>query len=158
MSPQRLKRFRKRIVVIVEDSTTLLRMLSDAISDLPIDVMTATTAEGGLDIMQSLVTDLVVQDVFMPGRGGLWAIEQMRERDPDVKILAISGGWGAMESDRTLKAAKVLGCDACLIKPFDMAVFRQQVIDLLGGEFAEIAASEEKTATSDPSTLRFSEA
>ena len=158
MPSPRLNRFRKRIVVIVEDSTTLLRMLSDAISDLPIDVMTATTAEGGLDITQSLVTDLLVQDVFMPGRGGLWAIEQIRERDPAVKILAISGGWGAMESGRTLKAAKVLGCDACLIKPFDMTVFRQHVIDLLGGDVAKIATVEEKPLAQEPSTLRFSEA
>lgn len=136
----------------------MLRILSEAINDLPIEVLTATTAEGGLEAMQSLVTDLVVQDVFMPGRGGLWAIEQIRIKDPSVKILAISGGWGSMESNKTLKAAKVLGCDACLVKPFKLEVFREKVLELLGGELFDEFSTQGQAETPAGEAVRLSEA
>ncbi len=60
----------------------------------------------------------VIIDIFRPGIGGIEGIKLIREKHPDAKIIAMSGGFGPMDKEQALKAAKQAGADAVLAKPF----------------------------------------
>jgi CheY-like chemotaxis protein len=61
---------------------------------------------------------IVLTDIFMPGMGGIEGISSIKENFPNIKIIAMSGGYGNTGAERTIKAAKKIGADVGLEKPF----------------------------------------
>jgi len=72
--------------------------------------------------------DLLVTDLYMPGRDGLEIISELRRIDPYLKILAISGGSG---KQLMLKTAQTLGASKVLAKPFTPDEFLGAVQEVL---------------------------
>jgi CheY-like chemotaxis protein len=64
--------------------------------------------------------DLILCDVFMPGKDGLQTIRELRALRPDVKVVAMSGGGRKIGVD-LLGVARAFGAAATLPKPFDAA-------------------------------------
>ncbi len=74
--------------------------------------------------------DLIITDLVMPNQEGLETIRAIRERYPDVGIIAISGAFGG----KFLKMAKGFGADATLIKPIKPDQLWSTVAGVLAGE------------------------
>src|SRR5205807_7303003 len=76
-------------------------------------------------------SDLLLCDLFMPGKEGLETIRELRREFPDVKIVAMSGGAlnGTMDF---LPVAARLGALAVLSKPFTPEALLAVVEDVLG--------------------------
>ncbi|HXE17857.1 MAG TPA: response regulator [Stellaceae bacterium] len=55
----------------------------------------------GLEKFAGCAFDVVIADIFMPGEDGIGAIPKIRDQDPFVGIVAISGGGCAARLDRT---------------------------------------------------------
>jgi CheY-like chemotaxis protein len=90
--------------------------------------------------------DLVLCDMFMPGRDGLEAIRALRAESAGVQIIAMSGGALAGKLD-FLPAADFLGAVGLLRKPFDRATVLEAVERALATPSAE--------PPGDPSPLTF---
>lgn len=74
----------------------------------------------------------MITDLVMPGKERLETIMELRRRDADVRIIAISGGgFGSTGMDDYLKTAKLLGASAILAKPFSQEELLQAVADAL---------------------------
>jgi CheY-like chemotaxis protein len=74
--------------------------------------------------------DLVVMDVHLPRLNGCDALQRMRERDPLVKAILLSGGLNEQEFDRpgTLQGVKFLQ------KPFQNHELVRAVRDTLDAQ------------------------
>ncbi|NLU11649.1 MAG: UvrY/SirA/GacA family response regulator transcription factor [Gammaproteobacteria bacterium] len=68
--------------------TAIARMLSDS-SDLNV-VGEADSGEQAYNMVRELLPDVVLMDIRMPGIGGLEATRKIKQRFPQVKILALS--------------------------------------------------------------------
>ncbi len=68
--------------------TAIARMLSD-ISDLLV-IGQASSGEQAYDMAGELNPHVIVMDIRMPGIGGLEATRKIKQRFPDVQILALS--------------------------------------------------------------------
>jgi len=73
--------------------------------------------------------DLVITDLFMEGMGGIEGIQLMRKRKPDVPIIAISAGYEGMPRESALLAARKVGANEALAKPFTM----EQLSEIVSG-------------------------
>ena len=62
----------------------------------------------------------LITDIFMPESDGFEAIAAFRREFPQTKIVAISGGGTRAKQDY-LAAARLVGADATLQKPFDVS-------------------------------------
>jgi CheY-like chemotaxis protein len=87
----------------------------------------AASAQEGIDFLETEAFDILITDIIMPGIDGVQAIRQIREKNPGIKILAISGGGNfgkteykpeAITTTAYLQAATEAGADALLTKPF----------------------------------------
>jgi CheY-like chemotaxis protein len=79
-------------------------------------------AEDGLEGLKSFRTfrpDVVVTDMVMPVKGGLDTIRLLHEWNPEVKIIAISGGARLGNKDLLVEAAN-LGAARIIVKPFEI--------------------------------------
>ncbi len=101
------------------------------------DVRTAAEGEEGLSLCRQKPADLVVTDLFMPGKDGLETIQQLRLEFPDVPIIAVSGSTKRGPGD-LLEVARHLGAKRTLAKPFDAEQFTDAVREILGDVRATI--------------------
>jgi DNA-binding response OmpR family regulator len=62
--------------------------------------------------------DAVITDILMPEQEGLETIREARQRFPDIRILAISGGGAGGGETQLLRFAESFGADQTLSKPF----------------------------------------
>jgi DNA-binding response OmpR family regulator len=81
-------------------------------------VVVASDGEEALQVQRQAPCDLVIADLFMPGRQGLDVIRELRGSDPDLKILALSGGGGFDRFD-ALESAVEAGASLTMRKPVD---------------------------------------
>jgi len=62
--------------------------------------------------------DLVITDILMPGVDGTQVIAEFRRHQPDVPIIAISGGRRVLTPAFSLDTARLMGATGVLAKPF----------------------------------------
>jgi CheY-like chemotaxis protein len=112
------RRRQRPAVLIVEDDAAVARVIEQALSSHGYECLVAEVAEDALQILMHVPFDLAVVDIFMRGQGGLAAIQAIRRRYPDCRIIATSGGWSSMTPAEALRAAWKVGADETLPKPF----------------------------------------
>jgi CheY-like chemotaxis protein len=88
-----------------------------------------TVTPGSLHFL--LLPDLVITDILMPGKDGIETIRELRTINPGIKIIAISGDV-PFDGPSILEAARLLGADEVMEKPFRNDQFLRIVAQLLG--------------------------
>lgn len=86
-------------------------------------VYTVDNVEAGLRILQEKKPDAVISDIRMPGTSGIDGLRKIREIDPHVTVIMLTG-FGALE---TAKEALRLGANDYISKPFDAREMREVV-------------------------------
>jgi CheY-like chemotaxis protein len=81
-------------ILIVEDEDGLRDNLADLLSLEGYHVKTAPNGVQGMGAHLSFRPELVISDVVMPIMDGVEMVRQLRQRDPQLKALFISGFFG----------------------------------------------------------------
>lgn len=122
-------------ILIVDDHETIWDFLIEALQELGYSVL---LAENGLDAVEIYrenpgMVDLVLLDMIMPKCGGHQAFYQIRECDPQAKILLSSGYVSENEVQDLLRQ----GACGFLSKPHRIAVVAQAIRSALDGEIVQ---------------------
>lgn len=120
------------LILIIDDDAALRATVRKILERAGHEVRDAGDGDRGLRIFREEGADLVITDIIMPEKEGIETIQELREADPDLPILAISGG-GRADPSEPLTDARLLGADETLAKPFDVDELRKTVEHLLGG-------------------------
>lgn len=118
-------------ILIIDDDHEFRVMLKDLLSELGHTTSEAIEGGSGLDLYKRESFDLVFIDVIMPGKEGIETIPLLRSINPEVKIIAMSGG-GAIGPDDYLDMALLMGAKKSLKKPFRLSDVRDAIHELLG--------------------------
>lgn len=107
----------KRILV-VDDSSLIRKMLRQLLekNDYTVAAEAVNGAEA-VELYAKVKPDLVALDVTMPVMDGVEALKQIKEADPQAKVIMVTA---AGQKNRILEALK-LGANAFISKPFDEA-------------------------------------
>lgn len=79
------------VIFIVDDEEGIRESLSGIFEDEGYTVLTAGTAEEAFDMLKEQTPDLMFLDVWLPGIDGIQALTKIRERNPELPIVMISG-------------------------------------------------------------------
>ena len=77
-------------LLIVDDDRRVLDICSRTLLSQGYKVIAAQSAEEGLERFSPDV-DLVLCDLRMPQKDGLWLLKTLREKDPEVRFVLMSG-------------------------------------------------------------------
>lgn len=113
-------------LILVIDDVATMRMLVRRMLHGKHGVIEAEDGEVGIAMVEKQNPDIVITDLIMPKREGLETIQQIRRSHPNTKIIAMSGHVRP-DGNSYLDAARKLGADAILAKPF----FRSALLDIV---------------------------
>jgi two-component system chemotaxis response regulator CheY len=104
-------------VLVIDDDPAICLVVQQVLQRRGFEVSTAGDGQSGLQRFAQLNPDLVIVDILMPGKEGIATILEMREAQPDARILAMTGG-GSFAANEVLRIAELVGADNSLKKPF----------------------------------------
>jgi len=117
-------------ILLIEDDDRLRTTLRKLLEQEGYMVQDAEEGAAGLSLFQKNPADLVITDLIMPGKEGMETIIDLRKKDKELKIIAISGG-GRVRAAEYLPVAKVAGANRILAKPFSFEQLLSAVHGLL---------------------------
>jgi signal transduction histidine kinase len=87
------------------------------------NVQTADCVEAGIKLLKEKHPDTIVIDIRMPGMTGIDGLRKIREIDPHLSVIMLTG-FGALE---TAQEALRLGANDYISKPFDACEIREVI-------------------------------
>jgi len=122
MTPQKCR------VLYVDDEPAYGRLFSRGMEDDDrFSIITATSGEEALRILQDCPIQIVLTDLLMPRMDGLHLLEEIKRCWPDTFVLMLTGVDSA---DKAVKAMKA-GAYDYILKPLDIAMVRLQLGKIL---------------------------
>ena len=127
-------------ILIIDDEEDIRDVLQMVLERAGYDVNVASNGNVALELMHREPADLVITDIIMPEKDGVSTITEIRQKFPDVRVIAISGGGGidpmaykpeAISTTAYLAAAKQAGADHVITKPFEREELLEAVESLL---------------------------
>lgn len=116
-------------ILCVEDSDDSLFMLHRRLTRAGFDVKVATNGKEGVDWAKTLLPDLIVMDLNLPGLNGWEATRQLKNQ-PETKhipIIVLTAHAEEKSRDRAIAA----GCDAYETKPIDFGGLVRKIQSLV---------------------------
>lgn len=104
-------------ILVVDDEIEIRQFLRQTLEEVGYDVVEAENGKMAVDYYQEHKVDVVIMDLFMPEKEGLRAIIELQSYDPEIKVIAISGG-GRMGKTDMLGVTKDFGVQYAFAKPF----------------------------------------
>ena len=101
-------------VLVIDDQSDVRTMISIVLRINHFEIVEAASAEAGLKAFEEASFDLAIVDIFLQDSNGSDLIATMRERVPDLPVIAISG----MTALDFLPKSPELADVVCLQKPF----------------------------------------
>ena len=138
-------------VLIVDDAIDLGRLLQEALrtANPGLPVVVVPSAEEAILESTRLSIDLLITDIRLPGMTGLDLVRKIRVRQPNIKVVVISG----MTMNSNLqKQIDEINPDAFMHKPMSMPEFLDTTSMLLGLDLLDGTPAEEVKKPPKPVT------
>jgi two-component system nitrogen regulation response regulator GlnG len=111
------------VVLVIDDDRTVLRMVSRWFEDGDTQVITAATAQEGLDRVREDKPDVLLLDIMLPQASGLEVYDAVRQLDSRLPIIYVTGHGSSEMAIESMK----LGAYDYVQKPLD----KEKVVDLV---------------------------
>ena len=99
-------------ILVVDDNESVLGVMTTVLESAGYRLDSTRDAESAAALLGTNAYDCVVSDVVMPGKGGLWLLQQVRQQHPTTPVVLVTGS--AVPGLR----ADARGAHAWLEKPF----------------------------------------
>ncbi len=121
-----------RRIMVVDDDAGIRRVLHILLSRAGYQVSQARDGVEALRLWRDAGSDLVITDLHMPEKDGIEMIIELLSYNPDVRIIAMSGGGQTKRLD-LLGNAALLGAVHTIEKPFTLSEMMNTVRRALAG-------------------------
>ena len=116
----------KKTILIIEDDQDVLTTIVKHLSHAGFEVMTAADGVEGLKKIKAGGYDLVITDIVMPYVSGTGVVTSLKELNPTIPVIAITGYGPEPEAVAIEKKA-----DLVLSKPIKMTKLKKYVAEFL---------------------------
>ena len=101
-------------ILVIDDEPVVLNSCRKVLEEDGFDVYLVPSADEALKAMKKEVFDLLLVDVKMPKHNGIYLMQKVKEKWPDVPIIVMSG----YPTPDTITDGAKMGADAFIAKPF----------------------------------------
>ena len=107
-------------ILLVDDNEQFLSLLNKFLVSNGFEVVCSNNGVEAKELFLKFKPNLVITDIVMPDIDGIELLLAIRELNPDILVIAMSGG-NQGHADTYLQMADTLGADIIISKPFQLA-------------------------------------
>ncbi|KPL03935.1 MAG: hypothetical protein AMJ73_04925 [candidate division Zixibacteria bacterium SM1_73] len=115
-------------VLVADDDDKIRTLLLDTLSALGYKTIGAKDGEEALAILERQKPDVVISDIKMPKLNGLSLLRNIKNKNPKIPVLIITGYDLTYTRDQALES----GADGFLVKPFRIGRIEELMQSVLG--------------------------
>ncbi|WP_121628680.1 response regulator [Poseidonibacter antarcticus] len=124
---EKIEKLRGLKLLFVEDEKDLLSIISDALTKLQANFLTANNGLEALELLKKNPDiDVIITDINMPVMNGLDMIKNIANQDLHIPIIVMS----AHTEEEYIMKAKEYGVREYLLKPFDFIKFIELITSM----------------------------
>ena len=116
-----------RTLLVIDDEPNIVFSFKSTLASPQLNVISASTAREGIELIKSKRPDVVMLDVRLPDMTGLQAYERIRQIDERLPVIIMT----AFAKTETAIEAMRLGALEYLVKPVDLRRLRETVAKAL---------------------------
>ena len=116
--------------LVIDDDELVRTMICSVLRNRKCTVYEAVNGEEGVKLAKEHSPNFVITDMLMPDKEGIQTIIEIKALNPDIKIIAMSGG-GEKKNMTFLEMAKKVGAHKLLKKPFKPSELFETIKELL---------------------------
>ena len=107
-------------ILLVDDTPKVRESIKDALESAGFEVDEAPDGLVAIEFLNERPYTLLITDLWMPEVDGLDLMKHLRKINPNMPVIAITGGAIGLEPPNfSIALAQSWGADAVLDKPFD---------------------------------------
>lgn len=110
-------------VLLVDDEPEFVQVLSERMEARGLEVETAKNGPAALEKVRERAFDAIVLDMLMPGMDGLETLKKLREINPDLQVIMLTGHATLKKGVEAIKE----GAMDFLEKPADLGELMQKI-------------------------------
>lgn len=122
-------------LLIIDDNRGSLEMLSSALAQADLEILTAADPEEGLDLVHRHHPQIVLTDLVMPHLSGMEVLDRIMEFDPATEVILMTAHYSTESAVEAIKK----GASDYLNKPVSIAALREKI-----GGVVEIARKRQR--------------
>ncbi len=124
---EKIEKLRGLKLLFVEDEEDLLSIITDALTKLEANFLTANNGLEALTLLENNPDiDAIITDINMPIMNGLEMIKNIIDQDVNIPIIVMS----AHTETEYITKAKEYGVSEYLLKPFDFIKFIELITSM----------------------------
>jgi len=117
-----------KTVLFVDDEASILKAIKRELFDAPFKIITASSAESGLEILKEHKIDIVVSDVKMPNTTGIEFLTIVKDNYPQINRVILSG---YVDEETVFVAIQQGVATTYFVKPWKPDVLHNKLIHIL---------------------------
>ena len=115
-------------LLIIDDNPGSLEMLSSALAQPDLEILTASDPEDGVDLVHTRHPQIVLTDLIMPGMTGMEVLDRVMAFDPATEVILMTAHYSTESAVEAIKK----GASDYLNKPVSIAALRAKIGSLAG--------------------------
>jgi DNA-binding NtrC family response regulator len=119
-------------ILVIDDDAAIRDVIFQLLQDGGHTLTMAENGREGVALFRANRPDLVITDIIMPEQEGIETLKQIRQIQPDAKVVVVSGG-GRLGNEPYLDVARAMGALDTIEKPFDPDDFIRRIARCLAG-------------------------
>lgn len=139
-------------VLLADDNQSVLRLLTDFFARKPDIQLVDAVSDGAAiaDAVREHAPEVLVMDIIMPRKDGFMVLEELEHLDAALrpKVIVLTG---LSRDDFILRAIR-LGASYYMVKPFDMNVLYNRILEIAQDDPGAVTAAESSAAPGLEST------
>ncbi len=128
--------------MLADDNLNILRLLTDFLARKP-DIELVAAVSDGVEIPDTVcqcAPDILVMDIIMPRRDGFMTLEALNAMEPALRprVIVLTG----LARDDFIMRAIRLGASYYMVKPFDMNLLYERIVEIARDQPQPLAAGD----------------
>ena len=125
----------KKNLLVIDDEPSILESLSRALHGLDYEIFTITDPIKAMERLKVQPPQVVITDLKMPGIDGLTVLRKVKEFNPNIQVIVVTGHGSIDEAVAAMKA----GAYDFIPKPFN----KQEIVPVVNRAFEKVSLLEE---------------